>query len=141
MATFLNPPATSTAGRGEYGWTQSVDREQIMRRLELLTRFLDDAIELPVLRYRIGWDGIIGLIPGIGDALTAVTSGYLIWEAHRLGVSHVTMLKMLVNVLIDMLAGAVPVIGDLVDLTWKANRRNLKLIREALAREEAATVR
>ena len=62
-------------------------------------------------------------------------SGYLIWEAHRLGVSPVTMLKMLVNVLIDMLAGAVPVIGDLVDLTWKANRRNLKLLHEALARE------
>ena len=106
-----------------------------MRRLELLTRFLDDAIELPGLRYRIGWDGIIGLVPGIGDAVTAVMSGYVIWEAHRLGVSQMTMLKMLVNVLIDMFAGSIPVIGDLIDLTWKANRRNLKLIRDALARE------
>jgi hypothetical protein len=135
MATALTFPVISTAGPNDRDWRQTVDRDQILRRLELLTRFLDDAIELPGLRYRIGWDGIIGLVPGIGDAATALLSGYLIWEAHRLGVSPLTKLKMFINVLIDMLAGAVPVIGDLVDLAWKANRRNLNLLREELAKD------
>jgi hypothetical protein len=135
MATALTFPVISTAGPNDRDWRQTVDRDQILRRLELLTRFLDDAIELPGLRYRIGWDGIIGLVPGVGDAATALLSGYLIWEAHRLGVSPLTKLKMFINVLIDMLAGAVPVIGDLVDLAWKANRRNLNLLREELAKD------
>jgi hypothetical protein len=135
MTTALTYPVISTT-RSETGERrQTVDRDQVLRRLELLARFLDDAIELPGLRYRVGWDAIIGLVPGVGDAATALMSGYLIWEAHRLGVDPLTKLKMFVNVLVDMLAGAVPVIGDLIDLTWKANRRNLNLLREALAKE------
>jgi len=135
MAYIFSTAANSAAGpgAGNATWSEPIDRAQVLRRLELLARFLDDAIELPGLKYRIGWDGIIGLIPGVGDAFTTLTSGYLIWEAHRLGVSQVTMAKMIVNVLIDMLAGSIPIVGDLFDLTWKANRRNLKLLHEALS--------
>jgi hypothetical protein len=115
-------------------WAQPVDREAVLKRLELLARFLDDAIELPGIRYRIGWDGVIGLVPGVGDAISALLSGYLVWEAHRLGVSGGTMLKMIANIVIDMLVGAVPVLGDVLDFAWKANRRNLQLLREALAK-------
>jgi hypothetical protein len=137
MAHFLGTTANTTAGGGtQYvEWDSTVDREQVLRRLEFLARFLDDAIVLPGIKYRIGWDGLIGLVPGIGDALTTLMSGYLIWEARRLGVSQATIMKMVANVLIDMLAGSVPVVGDLFDMGWKANRRNLNLLREALSRE------
>jgi hypothetical protein len=137
MATALTIPVISASERSARGTRPSIDRDQVLRRLEFIARFLDDAIELPGVRYRIGWDAIIGLVPGIGDAATAVLSGYLIWEARRLGVSQITLLKMLVNVLIDLLAGVVPVVGDLIDLTWKANRRNLQLLREELAMKAA----
>jgi hypothetical protein len=109
-----------------------VDRERTLKRLKLFARFLDDAIRLPGTRYSIGWDGLIGLVPGIGDALTTLMSGYFLWEANRLGVSKTVQWRMLSNILIDMLVGAVPVLGDLFDFTWKSNRRNLNLLMREL---------
>jgi hypothetical protein len=129
---FSTANSTSVWTSALLRWAQPTDQQSVMKRLELLARFLDDAIEVPGTRYRIGWDGVIGMIPGVGDAISATLSGYLVWEAHRLGVSTGTKLKMIVNILIDMLVGIVPVLGDLLDFAWKANRRNLQLLREAL---------
>jgi hypothetical protein len=120
--------------------TDVVDRTQVLKRLEWLARFLDDAIWVPGTRYTIGWDGIIGLVPGIGDVLTTLTSAYILWEAHRLGVSTRTLGRMLANIGIDLVAGAVPVLGDLFDLGWMANRRNLKLLHAELFNEAAPGV-
>jgi hypothetical protein len=119
--------------------TDPYERAQIIKRLDLLARLLDDAFQLPGTRYRIGWDGLIGLIPGVGDTATALLSAYIVWEAKRLGVPKWTLARMLANIGFDILSGAVPVLGDLFDFAWKANRRNLELLHRALRRDRGQT--
>jgi hypothetical protein len=74
-------------------------------------------------------DAIIGLIPGVGDAISATLGSYLIYRAHQLGASKLTLLRMAGNTVVDTVVGSVPVLGDLLDLKFKANRRNLELLR------------
>ncbi len=98
---------------------------------EQLVRFLDDGIRLPGTNYRFGMDALLGLIPGVGDASTAIGSLSLFWLAIKRDVPRPVLIKMALNVGIDTLVGAVPVLGDVFDLFWKSNRKNLNLIREA----------
>ncbi len=115
--------------------TDPAARASVIQRLELLARLLDDAFLLPGTKYHIGWDAIIGLVPGVGDTATTLLSAYIVWEAKRLGVSRWTIAQMLANIGIDFLIGIVPGVGDLFDFAWKANRRNMSLLRRALRRE------
>jgi hypothetical protein len=101
------------------------------QRLRALSRLLDSAFPLPG-GYRIGLDGIIGLIPGIGDISGTVASSYIIVESARLGASTGTLLRMVFNVLVDSLFGLVPFIGDLFDVVWKANEKNMVLLEKQL---------
>lgn len=103
-----------------------------MARLESLAHLLDEAVRIPGLGVRIGLDGLVGLIPGIGDTATALIAGYIVVEGARAGASGGTVARMIGNVLIDYLVGAVPVAGDLFDFAFKANRRNLDLLRAEL---------
>jgi hypothetical protein len=105
-----------------------IDRDQIIRRLQRLSWLLDDAVRIPGTRITLGWDSVLGIVPGIGDAITTAISGYFLWEANRLGLSTSTLVKMLGHVGIDFVVGTVPVVGDLLDIGWRANRRNLKLL-------------
>jgi hypothetical protein len=98
---------------------------------EALVRFLDDGIRIPGTKIRFGMDALIGLLPGVGDASTAVGSLSLFWLALKRDVPRPVLARMAINVAIDSLAGAVPVLGDLFDLFFKSNRRNLNLIRAA----------
>jgi hypothetical protein len=98
------------------------------KRLERLAWLLDNCIPIPGLNYRIGLDGIVGLIPGIGDALGAMLSSYIISESARLGAPKSILIKMAFNVAIDALLGAIPLFGDFFDFTWKANLRNVQLL-------------
>lgn len=100
-----------------------------LRRLDRLSQLLDNAFAIPGTRFRIGLDGIIGLIPGIGDAAGAVLSIYVILQAARLGLPVSTLLRMLGNVAIETVVGAVPIVGDIFDIVWKANIRNMALLR------------
>ena len=94
-----------------------------------LVRFMDDAIPIPGTRFRIGWDAILGaLAPWVGDGITAVSHVTLIWSAFRAGLPRVVFARMLVNVAIDALVGSVPILGDVFDAAFKANRRNLELL-------------
>jgi len=94
-----------------------------------VTRWLDDYLRIPGTRIGIGLDALIGLLfPGVGDALTGVGSAALLWLALRSGVPRVVLLRMVMNIGIDALFGAVPVVGDVFDVGWKANRKNLELI-------------
>jgi hypothetical protein len=77
---------------------------------------------------RFGWDGLVGLLPGAGDVLTAVLSLFLLLHAVRIRMPGVVRVRMLFNVLIDLVIGAVPLVGDLFDFAWKANTRNLTLL-------------
>lgn len=96
---------------------------------EKLTRWLDDGLTIPGTRIRFGLDAIIGaLLPGAGDALTAVGSTSLLLLALRRGVPTVVLLRMLFNIALDATLGAIPVVGDIFDVAFKSNRRNLELI-------------
>lgn len=105
-----------------------------LKRLERLARLMDSGIRLPVIGYRIGWDGLIGLIPGAGDVITAGVSLFILIRAKRLGVGRSTLMRMAGNIAVDLVAGAIPVVGDLFDFAFKANIRNLRLLRRALGR-------
>tara|TARA_R110000850_G_scaffold77777_1_gene168165 strand:- start:8359 stop:8832 length:474 start_codon:yes stop_codon:yes gene_type:complete len=102
------------------------------KKLERLAWFLDSSIKVPGFNARFGLDGIIGLIPGVGDALTALISSVVISEAARMGAPKVLLLKMAFNVLVDTIFGAIPLVGDLFDFAWKANQRNVKLLNRYL---------
>ena len=98
--------------------------------MDRLARLLDTQFSVGGIRF--GWDSLIGLIPGVGDIATAAMALYPVYLAHRHGLGRWTQLKMLGNVGLDALVGAVPVAGDVFDLAFKANRRNLALFREAV---------
>ena len=100
--------------------------------VEALARWLDYAFELPG-GFRFGFAGFIGLIPGIGDVIDALISLYIIFRAIQVGIPRVAIARMVVNVGIEGLAGAVPFVGDLFDVVFKANRRNYLLLKSHLA--------
>jgi hypothetical protein len=110
-----------------------IDREKATRELELLAHVMDNAFEVPGVGLRFGFDALLGLIPGVGDAGTSLVSAYVIQRAHRLGVGKMTLARMAANVALDFVVGAVPFAGDLFDLYWKANRRNVELLRKHAA--------
>ena len=100
-----------------------------LHRLDWLSQLLDSAWSVPGTSYRIGLDGIIGLIPGIGDPLGTMLSSYLIFEAARMGAPTHILLRMVGNVAVESIVGVIPILGDIFDLAWKANVRNLALLR------------
>ena len=100
--------------------------------LARLARAMDSAIAVPGTSLRFGWDPVIGLIPGFGDAASAVISGYIIFRSAKLGASPLLLCRMLLNVLIDSLVGTIPLAGDLFDVGWKANIRNVTLLEAAI---------
>jgi len=89
---------------------------------------MDSVYRVPGTRIRFGLDPLIGLIPGAGDLATSSFSAILLYRAFRLGVPGVVLIRMMLNILIDLLAGAVPVVGDLFDAAWKSNSLNLALL-------------
>jgi hypothetical protein len=93
---------------------------------------LDSSIPIPGTKWKIGFDPIVGLIPGIGDVIGAVLSGYIILEAVRMEVPTFTLARMLVNVGIDTVLGAVPAVGDVFDAAWKSNMMNVALLERHL---------
>jgi Domain of unknown function (DUF4112) len=107
------------------------DRRSI-ERLRQLAHLLDDRFRIPGTSYRIGLDGLIGLVPGVGDAVTTLLSLYIVLEARRLGVPLTKLGRMGLNVGVDAVLGAVPLLGDLFDVAWKSNRRNLALLLDHL---------
>ena len=106
---------------------------EVSRRLEALRslqRWLDEAFGVPGTSLRFGWDPIIGLVPWVGDVLTALMSGAIVLQAHQMRLPRVVQLRMLGNVAIDLVAGAIPFIGDAADFFWKSNKKNFALLEE-----------
>ena len=96
-------------------------------RLRQFARLLDSAIRLPG-GYRIGLDGIIGLIPGVGDAVTACAAAWIVIRGAQMGASTATLVRMIWNIILEVVVGVVPILGDLFDFAWKANDRNIALL-------------
>lgn len=108
------------------------DRASTHARLEGLARLMDSAVRVPGTNITLGLDALLGLVPVAGNVATTLISSYLILEARRLGVSKFTLARMMGNVGLDALISAVPLVGNLGDVFFKANRRNLALLRRHL---------
>lgn len=110
------------------------DRSRDFERLDRLATLLDNSIRIPGTRIRVGLDGLIGLVPGIGDSLMLLAGLYVVLRARMLGAPMSIILQMLVNLALDFVVGSVPVLGDLFDIAFKANIRNVDLLRDWLSR-------
>lgn len=105
------------------------------QRLQRVAWLLDAAFPIPGTQQRFGLDALIGLIPGVGDTIGALLSTYIIVEAARRGASVWTVTRMLGNVAAETVIGAIPLLGDLFDVVFKANMRNLALLGDTLERD------
>lgn len=99
-------------------------------QLELLARWMDAVFEVPGLGFRFGLDAIMGLVPGFGDTATSLVSLYILNQARRYGIPRITLVRMATNIAIDYAFGAIPFLGDAFDVYWKANVRNIALLRQ-----------
>lgn len=108
-----------------------------MRRIEKLAEWLDYRWKVPGMQFRIGIDGMLGLLPGIGDTLSVALSSYIIYEAHLLNAPWGVKAHMVWNVFVDWLVGLIPLVGDIFDFGWKANQKNADLLRRYLRRNAA----
>ena len=116
-----------------------MDPDRGLDSIRKLMRLLDEAFRVPGTNLRFGWDPIIGLVPWIGDVLTAVLGSAIVVKAHRLRVPGVVQIRMLLNIGIDVLVGVVPVVGDAADFLWKANTKNLALLERHAPQVQPAT--
>jgi len=105
-----------------------------------LARVLDEAIRIPGTNIRIGLDALLGLLPAGGDVAGGLFSGLIILQAARSGAPTPVLGRMLANVAIDMVVGTIPLIGDVFDVAWRANSRNVRLL-ESWREQPASTKR
>jgi uncharacterized protein DUF4112 len=122
-------------GSAEFvGSLRTPTREQRLARIDALSQLLDNAFIIPGTNIRFGLDALIGLVPGIGDVVTTAMALYIVNEARALGAPRLLIARMLANVALDGLVGAVPLVGDAFDVAFRANRRNMALLRDHLDR-------
>lgn len=128
MAQFGNTP-----GMGR-------DPQSIRLRIEMMERLLENAMVVPGTGFRVGLDAILGVIPVVGDLISAAMGAWIVWEARNLGMSKWQLLRMGANVGVDTAIGAIPLVGDAFDLVFRSNSRNLRIIRKHLDRHHPQTV-
>lgn len=129
MNRFRNADLSFDLGR-------PLTRAQRIARIDALATLMDTAFVVPGTEIRFGLDALIGLVPGIGDAVTTVISLFIVNEARALGAPPWLIARMVANVALDGLVGAVPLVGDAFDVAFRANRRNMALLRGHLERAE-----
>lgn len=112
---------------------------EIEESLETLSNYLDGFFRVPGTGWRFGFDALIGLIPNVGDSLTALMSFYILVAGVRYGVPKITLLRMAFNIGLDYLVGTIPFVGDAFDFVWKANKQNIDLIRERATGKNVGT--
>ncbi len=134
-STEILPPSPDWVSQPSLG---DSELDRVERRLERLATALDSAFVVPGLGFRFGADSLLGLVPGVGDAFALGLSGWLILEARRIGAPRTMLARMAGNVAVDALFGTVPVVGDVFDVFFKANRRNVTLVRGHIAELRAA---
>ncbi|MCK7545442.1 DUF4112 domain-containing protein [Marinobacter bryozoorum] len=108
-------------------------RAKALRRVDRFSRLMDSAIGIPGTRFSVGLDGLLGLVPVIGDMTGLLLSGYILVEAQRAGASRKARAHILKNILLDAVIGSVPVLGDGFDFFYKANLRNARILRDELS--------
>lgn len=116
------------------------DPQAVRARIEALETILERSITIPGINYKIGLDAIVGLVPVGGDIIAGLMSAYIIWEARNLGMSRWALARMAGNTLFDTAIGFVPLLGDAMDVLFRSNTRNLRIIRKHLDRHHPKTV-
>ncbi len=114
-------------------------RDQKLALIRRIAWLLDSSIAIPFTKFRVGVDAVIGLIPWVGDIVGAILSFGLLVLAARFGASRWTILRMSLNVLVEMLVGFIPVLGDVFDAVWKANERNVRLLERSQIQAQAGS--
>ena len=129
---------STRGGRGRVAGRPATDpahpRATELARLDDLADLLDSRFRVPVFGWRFGLDGVLGLIPGIGDVAALGPSAYIVWQAHKMGASKGTIGRMAVNTGLDFVIGGIPLIGDVFDVVYKANLRNIALLKDEIER-------
>jgi hypothetical protein len=120
-----------------YRQNGSLSHEERLARLETLATLMDAAILIPGTNVRVGFDALIGLVPGIGDLVSAGISSMIILEARRMGAPRWLVARMIANVAVDAIGGAVPLVGDLLDVAYRANLKNTQLLRRHFERDRS----
>ncbi|APW72966.1 MULTISPECIES: DUF4112 domain-containing protein [Sphingopyxis] len=116
------------------------DPAALRKRVETLEIILERSFTIPGINRPVGLDAIVGLVPVVGDAITAVMGAYIIWEARNLGMSKWQIWRMIGNLSVDTALGAIPLAGDAFDLLFRSNTRNLKIIKKHLDKHHPGTV-
>ncbi|MET0749163.1 MAG: DUF4112 domain-containing protein [Rhizobium sp.] len=120
--------------------SRAIERPEVLRRLRrvhAIARVMDTAIRIPGTGIRFGADSVMGLVPGVGDAGGALVGLVIVNEARRLGVPNQLLVRMLANIGLDTFAGSVPLIGDLFDVYFKSNWRNMELLLDHFGMDES----
>ncbi|MDP2130081.1 MAG: DUF4112 domain-containing protein [Erythrobacter sp.] len=104
------------------------DAASVRARVTAMEKLLERSFVIPGVNFPVGLDALIGLVPVLGDIVTAVMGAYIVWEARNLGMSRWKLARMGLNVLFDAAIGVFPVVGDAADLLFRSNTRNLKII-------------
>jgi hypothetical protein len=117
--------------------TPTIDRAASIVRIKQIVRVMDFALRIPGTKIRFGADSIIGLVPGAGDLVTMGVSLYVLAEAHRLGAPKNILVKMAGNIALDTGVGTLPIVGDVFDMFFKSNSKNVKLLLEHFEKSDA----
>ena len=115
------------------------DPVAVRRRIEAMEALLERAFHFPGTQYRIGLDSVVGLVPVLGDVVTAAMGAWLIWEARNLGMSKFHLARMTGNVAFDTALGLIPFAGDAFDFLFRSNTRNLRIVKRWLDRHHPET--
>jgi hypothetical protein len=116
------------------------DPASVRCRLEAMEMVLERAMVVPGTNYRIGLDAIAGLIPVVGDVITASMGAWLVWEARNLGMSKFQLVRMAGNVAVDTAVGAIPFLGDAFDFIFRSNTKNLRILKRYLDKHHPQTM-
>ena len=115
------------------------DPHSVRKRVEAMEQLLERSFHIPGTRIPVGLDSIIGLVPVLGDLVTAAMGAYMIWEARNLGMSKWKLVRMTANVGIDTALGAIPLAGDAFDFLWRSNSKNLRIVKKHLDKHHPGT--
>jgi hypothetical protein len=115
------------------------DPHLVRARVEAMEKLLERSFVIPGTKIPFGLDSVIGLVPVLGDVVTAAMGAYMVWEARNLGMSKWHLMRMAANVGVDTLLGAIPLVGDAFDLVFRSNSKNLRIIKKHLDKHHPGT--
>lgn len=115
------------------------DPQSVRKRIEAMETLLERSFRIPGINYPVGLDSIAGLVPVVGDFVTAAMGAYIVWEARNIGMPRWKLWRMAGNIAVDTAIGAIPVAGDAFDLLFRSNTRNLKIVKRHLDKHHPAT--